>query len=190
MTVNQLPSATATASPASITTGSSSTLTATGGGTYAWSTGGTSASISVSPTATTTYTVTVTGTNGCTKTATVTVTVTAPVCSNITNAGTIGTSTSGCTTTGSFDPPLITSITDPSGGTGTIEYIWLQTTDAATAAGTASNWTTIAGATSSTYDPSPITVICTQFVSPTYAVQFERREQRRYHVVTVIGLGS
>lgn len=62
VTVNALP--TPTASPAEICEGASSTLTATGctGGTYNWSNGSTGASITVSPTITTTYSVTCTQT--------------------------------------------------------------------------------------------------------------------------------
>jgi hypothetical protein len=148
-TLNAPATATATATPASVVTGSSSSLVATGGGTYLWSTGATTATISVAPAATTTYTVTVTKTNACTATATVTVTVTAPVCSNVTTAGSIGTSQTVCAT--SFDPPLLTSVSLPTGGVGTLEYIWLKSTDNTV------TFTTIAGATSATYDPGVIT---------------------------------
>jgi hypothetical protein len=62
ITVNSVPSP--TASPAEICEGASSTLSATGctGGTFTWSNGSTGASITVSPTVTTTYSVTCTQT--------------------------------------------------------------------------------------------------------------------------------
>jgi len=76
VTVNPLPTVTASASPAAICSGASSELTASGANTYSWSDGlGTGASKTVTPSATTTYTVTGTSTAGCTGTATVTVTV-------------------------------------------------------------------------------------------------------------------
>lgn len=74
ITVNALPTVTASASPASICAGTSSTLTGGGAASYSWSNGQTTASTSVSPSATTTYTVTGTS-NGCSKTTTTTVTV-------------------------------------------------------------------------------------------------------------------
>ncbi|HOJ25539.1 MAG TPA: hypothetical protein PK081_09795, partial [Bacteroidales bacterium] len=76
VTVNPLPSVTASASPAAICNGASSVLTASGANTYSWSHSlGTGSSKTVSPTSTTTYTVTGTTTAGCTGTATVSVTV-------------------------------------------------------------------------------------------------------------------
>ena len=75
VTVNPLPSVTASASPAAICNGASSVLTASGANTYSWNTGGNTASITVTPSSTTTYTVTGTNTAGCTGTATVSVTV-------------------------------------------------------------------------------------------------------------------
>ncbi|MFN0201685.1 MAG: hypothetical protein ACKVTZ_09205, partial [Bacteroidia bacterium] len=78
-------------------------------------------------------------------------------CNNVTSGGTISGAESIC---GGYNPGLISSSTLPSGGntSATMEYIWLQTTDPNTAAGSASNYTTIAGATGTTYDPSSITV--------------------------------
>ncbi|MFM1875085.1 MAG: hypothetical protein RL266_822, partial [Bacteroidota bacterium] len=75
-------------------------------------------------------------------------TVTGPCCDNVTSAGSIGSAQSGCSP---FDPALITSISLPSGGSGTLEYVWLQSYDGG------STYTVITGATSSTYDPSSIT---------------------------------
>ena len=76
VTVNPLPTVTASSSPGTICVGGTSTLTANGATTYAWMPGNlTGASITVSPTATTTYTVTGTNANGCINTATRTITV-------------------------------------------------------------------------------------------------------------------
>ena len=76
ITVNPLPTVSATASSAAICVGGSSTLTATGASTYTWMPGSLSgASVIVSPVATTTYTVTGTDANGCVNTGLVTVTV-------------------------------------------------------------------------------------------------------------------
>jgi predicted RNA-binding protein with TRAM domain len=72
VTVNALPTSTATASISTITcTNLSATLTATGGGSYLWDNSTTGATRTV--TAGGTYSVTVTGTNGCSASATVTV---------------------------------------------------------------------------------------------------------------------
>lgn len=73
----------------------------------------------------------------------------APACQNVTNAGEIGAAQSGCSP---FDPSNITSISNPSGGSGTLEYVWLQSTNGGT------NYTMISGATSSTYNPGVITM--------------------------------
>jgi hypothetical protein len=73
------------------------------------------------------------------------VTVTIGACNtDLTNGGTIGYNQSGC---GTFDPANIVSVTAPSGGTGSgaIQYTW------------SANGSVIAGATSATYDPGPIT---------------------------------
>jgi len=77
VTVNAIPSVSATALPDTICSGESSMLTGSGASTYSWSTGQNTSSISVTPASTTTYTVTGTATNGCSNTASVTVTVNA-----------------------------------------------------------------------------------------------------------------
>lgn len=78
VTVNQLPSVSATS--ATICSGSTATLTATGASTYSWSNGSSSAGINVSPTVNTSYSVKGTSSAGCSKTVTVSVVVTsAPV---------------------------------------------------------------------------------------------------------------
>ncbi|MGQ0829238.1 MAG: RCC1 domain-containing protein [Bacteroidota bacterium] len=82
VTVNPLPTVTATASPATIVLPATSQLTATSSGvTYSWNTGGSTSVITVSPTVTTTYTVTVTSTTtGCTAKTTVVVRVVPASC--------------------------------------------------------------------------------------------------------------
>lgn len=77
ITVNNLPTVTASASTSTICAGQSTNLTGGGANTYLWNPGATAGSpISVTPATTTTYTVTGTNTTtGCTNTAQVTVTV-------------------------------------------------------------------------------------------------------------------
>ncbi len=76
VTVNPLPTVTASASPAAICNGATSVLTASGANTYNWSHSlGSGSSKTVSPTGTTTYTVTGITSEGCSGTATVSVTV-------------------------------------------------------------------------------------------------------------------
>jgi hypothetical protein len=69
-------------------------------------------------------------------------------CDNLTSGGSIGNNESGC---GAFNPSNIVNLTSPSGGSGTIEYIWLQSFDGG------SNHTVIVGATNDSYDPGVIT---------------------------------
>ncbi len=76
ITVNPLPTVTASANPATICAGAQSTLTGGGASTYVWNPGNISGSpVNVTPGATTTYTATGTSAAGCVNTATVTVTV-------------------------------------------------------------------------------------------------------------------
>ncbi len=85
-----------------------------------------------------------------------TFTFTLQACNNATNGGTIGSSQSGCGS--SFDPAAFTNITSPSGGSGTLETIWIKsTTNCPPASFDGTQWTTIAGATGLTYDPGTIT---------------------------------
>jgi hypothetical protein len=80
-------------------------------------------------------------------------------CSNVTKGGTIAGNQSG---TCGFDPTVTTSSVSASGGSGTLEYRWEQSTD---------NWVTfseISGATSTTYNPGVI-----------YATTQYRRKARR-----------
>ena len=114
--------------------------------TYAWSNGGTTSSIDNLSAGT--YSVTVTDANGCTDECSVTVSTTG--CCNVTNGGTIAAAQSNC---GPFDPAAFTSVSDPSGGLGNLEIIWLMSTDCNAPVGT---WTTIPGATGLTYDPGMV----------------------------------
>ena len=75
VTVNDLPTVTATASPTDVCAGQSSTLTAAGAVTYTWSHGLPSTNpVNAIPSSITTYTVTGTDANGCSSNGTVTVT--------------------------------------------------------------------------------------------------------------------
>ena len=73
-------------------------------------------------------------------------------CSNVSNGGTIGGNESACGT--SFDPAILTNVTTPTGGSGTIEYRWLQNTVSANP--TDANWQIIPSTNNATYDPSTI----------------------------------
>jgi choice-of-anchor A domain-containing protein len=73
----------------------------------------------------------------------------ATVCNNITNGGTIGSSQ---TIASGGDPAAFTSSAAPSGGSGTLEIIWVKaTTGCPNPAET--DWQQIPGATGMTYDP-------------------------------------
>ncbi|MCF8293367.1 MAG: T9SS type A sorting domain-containing protein, partial [Chitinophagaceae bacterium] len=76
ITVNVLPTVTATSSASAVCSGTSVTLAGVGASTYAWS-GGVLNATSFIPTSTATYTVTGTDANGCINTATKTITVNA-----------------------------------------------------------------------------------------------------------------
>ncbi len=69
-------------------------------------------------------------------------------CSNVTNAGAIGSNQSTCSS--SYNPSVLTQTAAPSGGSGTLQYQWQISTDNST-------WTDISGATAQTYDPPSIT---------------------------------
>ncbi len=74
-------------------------------------------------------------------------TVNVTITGGLTSAGSIGSDQSNC---GGFDPSLLTNISSPSGGSGTIEYQWQSSPNGAT-------WNNISGATSATYNPPNIT---------------------------------
>jgi len=98
LTVNSLPTLTATASSSAICVGFSASLTATGANSYTWNPGNSSgSSIIVTPTITTIYTVTGTNASGCSNTETVSLTVNTLPTAGITNS--TGTTTLNCTTT-------------------------------------------------------------------------------------------
>jgi len=71
-------------------------------------------------------------------------------CENTTNGGTIGYDAVLCD--GANDPPLLVSLSEASGGTGELEYLWLSSTNSCP-----DNLTqAIPGATAATYDPGPL----------------------------------
>lgn len=70
-------------------------------------------------------------------------------CNNITNGGSIGNSQSGCSP---FDASTITNVSSPTGGSGTIEYMWLYKNNS-----TGNNFWQVSGASSATYNPPALT---------------------------------
>ncbi|MFZ4544240.1 MAG: hypothetical protein ACOYOA_09345, partial [Saprospiraceae bacterium] len=87
-------------------------------------------------------------------------------CSNVTTGGVIGANQVGCNP---YTSSPITEVTAPIGGAGALEYTWLKSTTASTYTSTnAAQWTTISGATSSSYNPGVLTQI-------TYFVRLVRR---------------
>lgn len=74
---------------------------------------------------------------------------TAPPCTNPTSAGTIGNAQS---SSSSFNPTAITSLTLPTGHTGTLEYKWQQSIVSST-----SDYIDIANSNAATYDPGLLT---------------------------------
>ena len=149
MTVNSIPTASASASPTSICSGESTTLSATivSGASYEWRISGSStvlsnsSTYSPSPTSNTTYELTVTK-NGCSNTDNVTITVG----TEITGAGSVNGAESYCT---AYNPGnIVNSLSAQGGSGGTLTYFWeVSTTSNST------GFTTIPGATSSSYNP-------------------------------------
>jgi len=71
-------------------------------------------------------------------------------CENTTDGGTIGYDAVLCD--GANDPSLLVSLSEASGGTGALEYLWLSSTNACP-----DNLSqAISGATAATYDPGPL----------------------------------
>ena len=75
-------------------------------------------------------------------------------CDNITDGGKIGSNQSGCAP---FDPNEITSLVAASGGSGILEYSWLESTTSDTfPSSNPSLWVPTPGATAPTYNPGPL----------------------------------
>ena len=110
-----------------------------------------------------TYNVTVSDANGCIKIVTVIVPETS--CCNVTAGGTIADDQNNCH---AFDPVKITSVSDATGGKGTLEYAWYYSTTSDTYSENSSAWTLIQGATGEDYDPGYIT-------TTTYVVRVAKR---------------
>jgi hypothetical protein len=76
----------------------------------------------------------------------------AQACDNVTDGGIV------CCDQASniipFDPSPLTNVQHASGGSGVVEYLWLSTTNPYNT--NFSSWTMIAGATSASYDPGPL----------------------------------
>ncbi|MEM1119378.1 MAG: SdrD B-like domain-containing protein [Bacteroidota bacterium] len=96
-------------------------------------------------------------------------------CDNLTDGGTISGDESGCGNP-TFDPAIITSVAPATGGSGTIQYMWMKTTGDPNSP--FNTWDIIPGATGENYDPTPITETtyygrcsrragCTEFVGET-----------------------
>ena len=149
MTVNSIPTASASASPTSICSGESTTLSATivSGASYEWRISGSStvlsnsSTYSPSPTSNTTYELTVTK-NGCSNTDNVTISVG----TEITGAGSVNGAESYFH---AYNPGnIVNSLSAQGGSGGTLTYFWeVSTTSNST------GFTTIPGATSSSYNP-------------------------------------
>jgi gliding motility-associated-like protein len=154
VTINPVPVATCTPVNGDCNNGNaaSASVSASNGTapyTYLWSNGATTASIS--GLATGSYSVTVTDANGCAAVCSTSVQVVG--CCNVTGPGSIAANQSNC---GPFDAAELTSTSDPSGGLGDLEIVWITRT------GTSGPWQIIPGATGFTYDPGVVSVT-TQF---------------------------
>jgi hypothetical protein len=75
------------------------------------------------------------------------------VCNDVTNGGSIAADQIGCGNP-TYDPNVITSIAPATGGSGSLEYLWMSTTDDPN--GLSSVWTIIPGSSGESYDPGPI----------------------------------
>jgi hypothetical protein len=81
-------------------------------------------------------------------------TVTITPCCNVTNGGQIGSEQENC---GPFDPAAITSIQDPTGGLGTLEYVWLYNHSNVPFNNGQNGWVEIPNSNNASYDPGQIT---------------------------------
>jgi hypothetical protein len=97
-----------------------------------------------------------------------TITFTINGCDNLTNGGQIGYDQSGCA---GFDPAAFTNVSTPSGGSGTIEYMWLYKN-----ASTGNNFIQVPGANGPTYD-----------AGATYQTTTYRRCARRSYCTSWVG---
>ncbi|NUO02468.1 MAG: hypothetical protein HUU01_17830, partial [Saprospiraceae bacterium] len=75
-------------------------------------------------------------------------------CSNVTSGGTIGSSQ---TISSGGTPATFTNMTSPSGGTGTVEYLWLKTTTVPCPPIGDAAWESIPSSNTATYSPGPLT---------------------------------
>ncbi len=76
-------------------------------------------------------------------------------CDNVTYGGLIAGNQESCS---AFDPDPITSLTEPSGGCGGLEYLWIASThNVFSGSSTGSPWYTVVGANGPTYDPGVLT---------------------------------
>ncbi len=83
-----------------------------------------------------------------------TFTFTVTKCFNVTNGGTIGSSQTICS---GQSPAALTNVTLPSGGSGTLQYQWYQSTAVPCPNANSATWTAISGANNSTYSPGTLT---------------------------------
>lgn len=77
-------------------------------------------------------------------------------CDNVTNGGQIGSNQSSCLAI--YDPAMLTNNSAPSGGTGTLQYLWLRSTTTCIAPNGTNNseWQEIPNSNAAYYDPGPI----------------------------------
>ncbi len=81
-------------------------------------------------------------------------TLSVDVCDNVSNGGHIGGHEAQC---GAYDPGIIYNETLPSGGSGTLEYVWMKSTTTSIFTGSnSSEWSEIPNSNSPTLDPDPI----------------------------------
>ncbi|TAK34358.1 MAG: hypothetical protein EPO28_16170, partial [Saprospiraceae bacterium] len=76
-------------------------------------------------------------------------------CDNVINGGVVAGDEYGCPNP-EWDPGLITNVSLPAGGTGSLEFVWIFTTDDPNQP--LAQWTPIPNTNNPEYDPAPITV--------------------------------